>query len=495
MLIARMRSYSIYALFALCLASAAPVLARPQSNSPATPTSGSDASDYVGTYADSPGRTLEIVAGDELFAVLDEAKYALHPVGVDQLATISGEIIPFRRDSAGNVTGYEEHGTFHPRLSTKVSPESAALAYPRPAGQNSPADYRYHPPTDLHDGIAVGDIAHSALGTATADAIVRGILDGTYKDVHSVLLYHHGKLVMEEYFYGYSVSRPHQLRSATKSVVSALAGIAIDTGAFPGADEPVLPHVSYASYANPDPRKAAITLGEFLSMSSGLDCNDHSSTSPGREMVIDETPDWVKATLDLPMINDPGTHGYYCSGGVAVVGRVTENAVHAKLPDFAQAHLFAPLGISRADWVWNYDLTNQDKEYSQIHLRPRDMLKLGILFANGGRWQGRQVISEFWVRASIAEHSHVDNVSYGYFWWRPWLNVDLPSGVQHVDVISAQGNGGQKIYLVPQFDLVAVFTAGGYNAESTPPNTIMAKIILPALIDAPAAVPVSTPTK
>ena len=227
-----------------------------------------------------------------------------------------------------------------------------------------------------------------------------------------------------------------------------------------------------------------MTLGNFLSMSSGLDCNDHSSTSPGRETVIDDTPDWVKATLDLPMINDPGTKGYYCSGGVAVVGRITENAVHTRLPEFAQANLFAPLGISRADWVWNYDLTNADKEYSQIHLRPRDMLKLGILFADDGRWHGHQVISASWVHESIAEHSHVDNVSYGYFWWRPWLDVKTPTGSQHIDVIAAQGNGGQKIYLVPQYELVAVFTGGGFNAESTPPNTIMAKIILPALISA-----------
>ena len=197
------------------------------------------------------------------------------------------------------------------------------LRWPTRAPKVRIRDYRYHPPADLHDGIAVGDIAQSALGRATADAIVRGILDGTYKDVHSVLLYQHGKLVMEEYFYGYSVQRPHQLRSATKSVVSALAGIAVDRGALTGPGEAVLPHMSYSSYANPDPRKAAITLGNFLSMSSGLDCNDHSSTSPGRETVIDDTPDWVKATLDLPMINDPGTKGYYCSGGVAVVGRLS----------------------------------------------------------------------------------------------------------------------------------------------------------------------------
>jgi CubicO group peptidase (beta-lactamase class C family) len=456
-------------------------------------------SDYVGTYTDSPGHTLEIVAGNELFAVLDEAKYVLRPSGgdsgVDQFKTITGQTVIFPRDASGKVTGYKEDGEFHPRVSAAVTPESAALAMPRPNGQNSPSDYRYHPPADLHDGIAVGDIAHSSLGASTADAIVRGILDGTYKDVHSVLLYQHGKLVMEEYFYGYSVQRPHQLRSATKSVVSALAGIAIDKGSLTGASQQVLPQMSYASYANPDPRKAAMTLDNFLSMSPGLDCNDHSSTSPGREMVIDNAPDWVKATLDLPLINDPGAKGYYCSGGVSVVGRMVENTVHMRLPEFAQANLFGPLGIARTDWVWNYDLTNADKEYSQIHLRPRDMLKLGILFADGGSWHGHPVVAASWVRASLAEHSHVDNVSYGYFWWRPWLNVETPSGSQHVDVVAAQGNGGQKIYLVPQYDLVAVFTGGGYNADSTPPNTIMARIVLPVLMAAQSGAKSASPTK
>ncbi len=440
--------------------------------------------DYVGTYADTPGDPVEILNGDEFFAVQDEAKYRLIPKGVDAFSTMYGPKLTFKREAGGTVTGYEQNGKFHPRISRAVTPESAALARPRPEGQNSPSDYRYNPPADVHDGIAVGDIARSDLGVATAETIVRAILDGTYKDVHSVLLYQNGKLVMEEYFYGYNAQRTHQLRSATKSVVSALTGIAIDRGAISGVKERVLPQMGYSNYANPDPRKAAITIGDFLSMSSGLACNDHSSTSPGRETVLDDSPDWVKATLDLPMINDPGTKGYYCSGGVAVVGRMTENAVHMRLPEFAQKYLFGPLGVARTSWTWNYDLTNAEKEYSQIHLRPRDMLKLGVLFAQDGRWHGKQVISSGWVRSSLAEQSHVDNVSYGYFWWRPWLNVATPSGFQHVDIVAAQGNGGQKIYIVAQYKLVAVFTGGGYNAESTPPNTIMAKVILPRSMQA-----------
>jgi CubicO group peptidase (beta-lactamase class C family) len=439
--------------------------------------------DYVGTYADSPGHTVEIVDGDGLFAVLDEAKYSLRSSGVDQFTPMAGPLVIFQRDANGEVTGYEQDGKFHSRVSNSVTPEAAALAWPRPLGQNSPADYQYHAPADMRDGIAVGDIARSDLGVGVANDLVRSILDGTYKDVHSALLYQHGKLVLEEYFYGYSVDRQHQLRSATKSVVSALAGIAIDRSAIAGVDQPVLPLMSYLSYDHADARKATITLGDFLSMSSGLDCNDHSSTSPGRETEIDNKPDWVKATLDLPMINDPGTAGFYCSGGVAVAGRMVENAVHMKLPDFAQTNLFGPLGIARTDWTWNYDLTNADKEYSQIHLRPRDMLKFGILLADGGRWRGKQVVSESWVRTSLAEHSHVDGVSYGYFWWRHAFNVQTASGAQQVIVPAAQGNGGQKIFVLPQYDLVAVFTAGGYNSDSTPPNTIMEKIILPRLME------------
>ncbi len=444
--------------------------------------------EYVGTYEYGPGQTIEIVAGDQLFAVLDGAKYKLNPVGVDIFTNPGGQKIPFRRDAKGQITGFDESGKFRARLSPNISKDSAALAHPRPIGQDSPDSYRYHPPADAHDGIPVGDIAKSELGVTIANQVVHGILDGTYKDVHGVLLFQHGKLLMEEYFYGYDAARQHQLRSATKSVVATLAGIAIDKGAIKSADEPVLPHMVYKEYANPDPRKATMTIGNFLSMSSGLDCNDHSSDSPGRETVIDDLPDWVKGTLDLPMINNPGSKGFYCSGGVAVVGRMVENTTHTKLPDFAQANLFGPLGIKRSDWFWNYDLTNANKEYSQIHLRPRDMLKLGIMFADGGKWQGRQVISSAWAKTALAEHSQVDNTAYGYFWWRPWLNLPTPNSAdpKRVDMIAAQGNGGQKIYLLPQYDFIAVFTAGDYNSDGAPPNRIMINVILPALIAAHA---------
>ena len=438
-------------------------------------------SGYNGVYEYEGNTKIDMISGKDLFAVLDESKYKLPRSSGDTFLNGAGQPLTFRRDAAGTVSGFEEHGHFYRRLSAQPSTAAKSLATPRASGDTT---YTYKVPVDRHDGLGSGDIAQSDLGTGTAGKIAEGILNETWSDVHGVLLYQHSKLIYEEYFYGYDWRHPHQLRSATKSVVATLAGIAVDLRAIPSVKEPVLPHMKYASYENPDPRKALITLHDMLTMQSGLACNDHDSKSPGNEAVIDEAPDWVKATLDLPLINKPGTTGFYCSGGVAVVGRMTENAMHMYLPDFAQKNLFGPLGIQASQYTWNYNLTNADKEYSQIHLRPRDMLKIGIMFKDGGKWRGNQVLSAGYAHDAISALSQVDDSGYGYFWWRPWLYVDMPMGPERVYLGAATGNGGQKIFILPEYDFVAVFTAGSYNAGSSAPNKIMSTVILPKLLAA-----------
>ena len=435
--------------------------------------------DYVGTYADGPNHKVEIFVDTkgQLVAAIDDASYPLRVTGTDELTNGGGEKIPFKRGADGRISGYIDDGKLHEKLSPDVSAGTIALftAPARPTGEV----YRYIAPSDNHDGIPVGDIAGTPLGVQTAQQIVAKVADGSYPGVHSVLLYQGGKLVMEEYFYGYDVNRQQQLRSATKSLVSALAGIAIDHKALT-LDTPALQRLKLRRFANPDPRKAKITVRDFLTMSSGLACNDHSSNSPGRETVLDNQPDWIQAMYDLPQINDPGTAAFYCSGGVAVVGRVVEKSTGYYLPDYATRYMFKPLGIQAKDWTWHYDLTNNDKEYAQIHMRPRDMLKLGIVFANSGVWHGRRIVSTGWARAALSAQSTVDGTAYGYFWWRPWLNVNG----SHVYISAAQGNGGQKIYVLPQYRLVAVFTGGLYNSSESPMNKIMATDILPKLIAA-----------
>ena len=234
---------------------------------------------YVGVYEYENNSRIDIISSKtNLFAVLDEAKYKLPRTATDTFANGAGEPILFHRDTSGNVINFEEHGHLYRRLSSEPSMAARNLSSPRPNGDLT---YSYKIPADRHDGIAVGDIAKSDLGGDTAAKIAAGILNETWSDIHSVLLYQHGVLVYEEYFYGYDWNHPHQLRSATKSIVSTLAGIALDQHVITSVNEPVLPHMSYAAYDNPDPRKANITLRDLLTMRSGLACNDHDSKSPG----------------------------------------------------------------------------------------------------------------------------------------------------------------------------------------------------------------------
>ncbi|HEX2202683.1 MAG TPA: serine hydrolase [Longimicrobium sp.] len=437
--------------------------------------------DYAGTYR-YHGGTIALVANDTmLFAVLEEAKYPLRAAGPDRVVNGAGDTIPFRRDAAGAVEGFVERGTFFARLSPEVDAATVAIVRTRP---REAGPYVYRPPAGLGDGIAVGDLASAGLDTAVANALVRGVESGRFGDLHGVLVYRRGRLVLEEYFHGYDRDRPHQMRSATKSVVSALVGIAVDSGALAGEAEPVLPRLGYASLANPDPRKAALTLGDLLTHRTGLACDDWDPRSPGNESRVYESDDWVKTFLDLPVIAERGTTARYCSAGVLTAGRMVERATGQALPAYAQRVLFDPLGIRASDVRWTFTLSANGGAgtFAQLRMRPRDMLKLGLLFAQEGRWNGRQVVSAGWVRRSTAEHARIGSSGYGYYWWHRWLGVPTPSGVRRVDTISASGNGGQKIFLVPSLDLVAVFTGGAYNADEEPPNRVMVEVLLPALL-------------
>ena len=442
--------------------------------------------DYEGVYAYQGGTSLMIVAADtNLFAVLDDAKYPLRPSGGDLFLNASGDIIQFRRGSDGIVSGVVERSVFFARLSPAVDAATAVSvrALARPVGKDGrPLPYVYGMPADLRDGLRVGDVTEAGLDTASVLRIVNRVVDGTYPNVHGILVYRGGKLVVEEYFYEYHRERMHQMRSASKSIVSALVGIAIDRGALDGEGELVTKRLPYKSYANPDPRKDRLTIRDLLTMRSGLACNDWDAGSPGNESRVYQSEDWVKCVLDLPMVEPPGTRGSYCSGNVLVAGRIVERATGKPLPAFAQENLFTPLSIRARDVRWDYTLNSSNAAtFAQLYLRPRDMLKVGVLFHQQGSWGGHQVISREWVARSTAPVSTVGDQQYGYFWWHQWVNVSAPDGPRRVDMVVATGNGGQKIYLVPSLDLVVVLTGGSYNVQS-PATAIMSKELLPAIL-------------
>ncbi len=440
--------------------------------------------DYEGRYEYQDGGSLLMVArGEQLIAIIAEAKYPLRLAGRDSFKNAGGDSIPFLRDANGRVVEFQENGTSYKRLSAIVPAVSRLLLEPRSKtsdGQTIP--YHYQKPAQLPDGIHTGAAGPDLLPRSVAERLVNGVIDGAFPDLRSILVYRKGALVLEEYFYGYDPGRPHQMRSLTKSVISLLAGAAADRALIrPG--EPALALLGYAAYENPDPRKATVTLTDLLSNQSGFDCNDHDGASPGNEVKLYETADWAKAFVDLPMAADPGTIGRYCSGAFLTAGRIIERATGKPLPDFAQEALLGKLGIQRDDWHWDFTLNrSQRNEFGQIYLRPRDMLKLGMLIQQRGEWQGRRVLSASWIDAAVARQSRVDDSDYGLGIWHRWFRVQTRSGAVRVETLMLSGNGGQKVFLVPSLDLIAVFTGASFNQES-PVNEMMVRVLLPALLD------------
>ena len=417
--------------------------------------------------------------------MLGGAKYPLEAVAkADTFTNVAGNRVIFTRDESGRVSGYrlpdntasesEAEDQIFQRLSVGGD-FSTEMWYPRLAAREPGYEYRYTVPDDFRDGLPVGSIHATDLDTARINAMIRGIIDQTYPDVHSILLVKDGHLVLEEYFYEYDRETPHQLRSATKSVVSALVGTAIDQGLIESTDSRVLPNFTseYDSINHLTPEKEKITIDDLLTHQSGLACDDWNPDSPGNEVRMGQTGDWVKFILDLPMAAKPGTEAKYCSGGTVVLGRLVEKAAGIPLEAFAERHLFEPLGIEEHKWRFEPD-SSSSETFTQLYLRPRDMAKFGLLFSNGGRWDGREVISEGWIRKSTASQATVGDTDYGYLWWRPYLHVR--GG--HRNAIAAQGNGGQEIYLWPELDMVAVLTGGNYN-QSSPTNRLFINHILP----------------
>jgi CubicO group peptidase (beta-lactamase class C family) len=185
------------------------------------------------------------------------------------------------------------------------------------------------------------------------------------------------------------------------------------------------------------------------------------------------TADWVKFTLELPMAGKPGDEARYCSGNVMTLARIIEKASGKSLYVFAKENLFDPIGARDYKWEFKPD-SSQMNTFGQLYIKPRDMAKFGLLYLNKGKWNNRQVIPETWINESLTPHTTIDNTAYGYLWWHPWLNVN---GIRN-DATAARGNGGQRIYLRPDLNMVVVITGGNYNSESSS-DKLLAYYILP----------------
>lgn len=430
--------------------------------------------EYEGIYESVNKTTLKIAASPKdttLYAIINESRYKLKTIDKDIFENMSGEQVTFNR-KANIVSGYSTEGNTYNLINKKVVfPKE--MWYPR---LNAPKDFKYVyvQPKQEPDGIITANLDKSGLDKTLLNEMMSKIVDGTLPNVHSVLIIKDGKLVFEEYFYEYNKTKLHELRSATKSFVSALTGIAIDKGFIKSKDETVLSYFPEYTFKNLNEDKRVISIKNLLTNQSGLDCDVSNPKSEGNETTMNSSPDWIQYTLDLPMIDVPGGKGMYCSGNPIILGRIIEKTTKMPLPEFAKQTLFKDIGIKNFVWNFKPDVSSAET-FCQLYLSPRDMGKLGLLYLNQGAWNGKQVISKDWVKESLTKQTVVQGVNYGYLWWLKYLDVN---GTRF-NGKAAQGNGGQKIYIWEEQNMVTIITGGNYNSQS-PSDQIIQKYILPA---------------
>lgn len=318
--------------------------------------------------------------------------------------------------------------------------------------------------------------------------------------VHSVVVVRHGKLVFEQYFPGYdqpwgqpegqhefTATTKHDMRSATKSVTSLLVGIAIDRKLIAGVDEPVLkflPDYAAVKQAGWD----TITLRHLLTMSSGIKWDEARSwTDPKNdEPHLGLEADPLGYVLSRPIAAPPDVLWTYNGGGTDLLGNVIERVSKKSLEAFAREALFQPLGITDVEWK-TYPKNSKIAAAAGLRLRPRDAAKIGQLVLNRGQWNGQQIVSADWIAQSITPRFQAigffgSTMFYGYQWW---MGRSLVGG-KDIKWIGAFGWGGQRIFIVPELDLVMMTTAAQYGQpkEGLAAIDILSNIVIPSVRDA-----------
>ena len=336
--------------------------------------------------------------------------------------------------------------------------------------------------------------AESGLSDARLRSLDAAVRSGEFKKIGSVLIARHGKLAYEGYFDGNGDADAATLRdtrSATKSITDVLIGIAIDEHKLSGVDAKVMALLPERArrIQNPDPRKSAITVEDFLTMSSPLECDDWNDASRGNEERMYLVEDWAQFILDLPIrgrmhageqVEAPpyGRYFSYCTGGVFTLSEVLEKATGTRTDRYAIEKLLRPLGITNLEWF--YSPMNIPQTGGGLRLTSRDLLKIAQLYLDGGQWQGKRIVSEEWVRSSTQPHARIDEATeYGYLWWLK----SFKSGEKSYPAFFMSGNGGNKVVVIPALDMTVVITSTNYNTHGMHEQTekILTDYVLAAI--------------
>ena len=323
-------------------------------------------------------------------------------------------------------------------------------------------------------------------------------LAATNANVHAVIVVRRGMLVFEQYFPGYDepwgmgegrhdfdATTKHDMRSVSKSVVSLLVGIAIDRELIKSADEPVVKFFPDYS-ALKSPGWDNITLRHLLTMSSGIQWDENRAWKDPQndEPHLGSEADPYRYVLSKPIATPPDTVWNYNGGGTDLLGNVIERVSGQSLEAFAREALFVPLGIS--DWEWMKYRNERIASAAGLRLRPRDAAKIGQLVLNKGAWSGRQIVSAKWIEQSVTPRFQAIGYFGGLFYYgQQWWMGRTLFGDKDVKWIAAQGLGGQRIFIVPELDLVMVTTSGLYGSgrQGQAALDILANFIIPYIRD------------
>jgi CubicO group peptidase (beta-lactamase class C family) len=356
-------------------------------------------------------------------------------------------------------------------------------------------------PMKTNDGWDTADLGSENVNSNLVGALFTQINANTYKNIHSVLIVKNGKLLVEEYFPGRIGGGPdqvfardtvHTMQSATKSVNSILLGIALDQHLIGSVEENVSRLLPAYSDLFTNAPKDSLRLRHLLSMTAGLSWNEWSPpfTDPRNELVkmYRGSNDFFRYVLEKPMAAAPGEKFAYSSAISILLGEILHQACGLRPDQFAERYLFGPLGITHYEWYRHPNgVVNTG---GGLSLRPRDMAKIGLLFLNCGRWRGKQIVSEAWVKASTEPQPGAGAAQmpvgagatgYGFQWWLGSFQVHH----QAVKWFGGMGQGGQFIFVFPDLQTVAVFTGWNANELWGQPLDMLYRYILPAVMPQP----------
>ena len=352
-------------------------------------------------------------------------------------------------------------------------------------------------PTTLDDGWTIASPESVGLDSARLCAIAARLKE-TEANVHAVVIVRHGKLVFEQYFAGYDepwgqgggqhdfdATTKHDMRSASKSVISLLVGIAIDRKLIASADEPVVKFFpEYSSVKSPGWDQ--VTIRHLLTMSSGMQWDENRAWKDPKndEPHLSNEADPIRYILSKPIATPPDTVWTYNGGGTDLLGNIIERVSGKPLKAFAREALFEPLGIS--DWEWMKYGNGRVASAVGLRIRPRDAAKIGQLVLNHGAWGDWPIVSPGWIEQSIRPRFQAIGYFSGLFFYGQqwWLGRSIAQETE-VKWIAAMGSGGQRIFIVPDRDLVVMTTSGLYFQPRQGDGALdmMTNFILPSVRD------------